>query len=241
MQIDIFSIPLYYISFNKNKELEKKLNDVGFTNINHFKAVNGKQFDPLKLKRDNMITIRTLNDLNSNRNEFSGIPSLGAVGCTLSHYELWSKCMNDLDYIIIVEDDVKVDRNITEKELNIIRESITKKNGGFISPMFNSKFVWGTHFYICSKGMCKKLVENAFPIDVQTDAYISNLSDLKEIDVKLQTIYGQKKHYSSIQDLCIKCLMPNSPLFYAVSSILVFVLIYFCVKCYKRCFGKKCL
>jgi len=244
--MNIFSIPVYYISFNVKPDLEKKLKDVGFTNVNFFKAVNGKQFDPKQLRRDNIISIRSYNDIISNRNEVAGIPSMGAIGCTLSHYELWKMCMNEFDNIIILEDDVNIDRSLTPTEISIISESLLKQNGGFVSPMttFNNlnwgtKF-WGAHFYICSKQLCKKLVENAFPIDVQVEPYMTNLLDLNQINLTFLPIYGQKVHYSSIQDLCIKCVMPNSKWFYIISFLLICILIYLCVKCFKRCFGNKC-
>ena len=58
--------------------------------------------------------------------------------------------------------------------------------------------------------MCNELIKDTFQIDVQTDAYIYHLADMKKINVDLRYIYGQKLHISSIQDLCIKCLLPNN-------------------------------
>jgi hypothetical protein len=41
--MNIYSIPVYYISFGKNLKLEKRLVEQGFTNINHFEAIDGKK------------------------------------------------------------------------------------------------------------------------------------------------------------------------------------------------------
>ena len=56
MSIDIYSIPLYYISFKKNTELEKNLVKTGFNNINHFAAVDGRK---LKLRDGYCIALDT--------------------------------------------------------------------------------------------------------------------------------------------------------------------------------------
>jgi len=243
--MSLYNIPVYYISFNKNKKLEDNLLSVGFTNINHFNAVDGRKMIPKKLLDEKLISIRSYNDLISGkRSEHSGMPSLGAVGCTLSHYELWKKCMNDLDNIIIVEEDADISRKITDEELLIINEALSKKNGGIISPVNVKKdkkisSVWGTQFYICSKEMCSKLVKYAFPIDVQTDSYISHLSAIKEIDLTILSIYGQKSHKSSIQDICIKCYLPSNINFYIILCILLCIilciLLYYSIKYFKRC------
>jgi hypothetical protein len=44
--VDIFDIPLYYISFEQNGELEQYYRDKGFKKINFFKAIDGRKFDP---------------------------------------------------------------------------------------------------------------------------------------------------------------------------------------------------
>jgi hypothetical protein len=41
--IDLYSIPVYYISFGENLKLEKHLTEQGFVNINHFEAIDGKK------------------------------------------------------------------------------------------------------------------------------------------------------------------------------------------------------
>jgi GR25 family glycosyltransferase involved in LPS biosynthesis len=110
--IDIYSIPVYYISFGKNLKLEKLLSEQGFLNINHFEAVDGKKLKPDELKLQRKITFRVYNDLLHNRSENWGIPSLGAIGCTSSHNELWRKCVKEnMEHIIIVENDLVFKKN----------------------------------------------------------------------------------------------------------------------------------
>ena len=94
--MNIFDFPLYYISFKRNEELENKAKALGFTNINHFQAIDGRKFEPKKLLGDNIITIRSYYDLVDTRTQHSGLPGLGAVGCTMSHNKLWQKCVDNI-------------------------------------------------------------------------------------------------------------------------------------------------
>jgi len=82
-ELFVKSIPVYYIGFTKNTNLENSLNNIGFKNVNYFKAVDGRKFDVGELIENNIITIRSYNDLIFGRHEHSGMSSLGAVGCTL--------------------------------------------------------------------------------------------------------------------------------------------------------------
>jgi hypothetical protein len=223
--MNIYNIPVFYISFTKKPELEQQLKDIGFSDINHFLAIDGRKRDIDELNKNNLITIRTYKDLKTKRTQHYGLPSLGAVGCTLSHYELWKKCVDEYDHIVILEDDVDINRKLTQNELEYINECLQEENGGFISNSSNidDSFI-GTHFYICSKGMCNELVKHAFPIDVQTDFYMDHLSKMDKINVGCKKIFGQKIHPSSIQELCIKCILPDN-LYYYLFFITIFIII----------------
>jgi GR25 family glycosyltransferase involved in LPS biosynthesis len=236
--IDIFNIPLYYISFKTESNLEKNLLDVGFKNINHFQAVDGRNFKPNDLIDKNLITIRSYNDLVSKRHQHSGLPSLGAVGCTMSHNELWKLCVEkSLPYICIAEADLYIDK-ITLKNKKKIQTILEKPNSVFVSANINSKKIFkfmGTHFCIISLSACKELIKEAFPIDVQTDSYISHMDTIKKINLGGFPIGKQKIHISSIQELCVKCNLPTNTFFYIVFflkaiSILV-VLIFIILLC----------
>lgn len=225
--LNIYNIPVFYISFNKKPDLENSLKNIGFTNINFFKAVDGRKFDIDELYKNNIITIRSYNDLKKNRTQHSGIPSLGAVGCTMSHYKLWKKCVDEYDYIIIIEDDINIHRKITEEENKFIQENILKENGGFISNIgFLDDHFFGLHFCIFSKGLCKEIVKDAFPIDVQTDFYICHKMKIKDINIGLKSIFYQKIHISDIQDICIKCFLPDQKIYYLLFFIILILFLF---------------
>lgn len=225
--MNIFDFPLYYISFKRNEELENKAKKLGFTNINHFQAIDGRKLIPEKILDDNIITIRSYNDLIGERNEHAGLPSLGAVGCTMSHDKLWRKCVdNNFPYIIILEDDVDLPDKITSEQLEKITNILSKEKSVYISSdAVVGKVVFGTHFCILSNEACKELIKNTFPIDVQTDSYIWHKNNIGKINVENFKLAGQKMHNSSIQDLCIKCILPNNLYFYLIIIIGIILII----------------
>lgn len=226
--MNIFDFPLYYISFKSNEELENKAKALGFTNINHFQAVDGRKFNPETLLKDNLITIRAYNDLLGVRSEHAGLPSIGAVGCTMSHNKLWQKCVdNNFPYIIILEDDVNLPDKINSKQLEKITNILSREKSVYISSnTVVGKVALGTHFCILSNEACKELIKNTFPIDVQTDSYIWHKNNTGKINVENFKIAGQKSHKSSIQDICFKCILPDGLSFYVIIIILIlFILV----------------
>lgn len=225
--MDIYNTPLYYISFNKEKRLESNLKEVGFTNINHFKAIDGRKMDPLDLINEKKISIRTFHDLNTDRRQHSGIPSLGAIGCTMSHDALWQMCIDeDLPYLIIAEGDLKM-KPISDKNYRRIQNIMKNEKSIYVSPHSTidknegiTRFT-GMHFYIISQSACKELVSSTFPIDVQTDAYISHMDTINKIHIGGFSICSQQIHMSGLQDVCVKCWLPNKSQYYIITVLLL--------------------
>ena len=242
--IDIFNLPLYYISFKQDNKLEKHLKDNGFNNINHFEAVDGRKLNAIDLLNDNIISIRVYNDLVYGMEQKIGISSLGAIGCTLSHRKLWKLCIdNNLPYMIIAEDDIEFTKPISEKDINNINKVFNKVNSCFISPQLSmpfytknykkvdksSRYLYGTHFYIVSNSCARQFYNHSLPIDIATDNYIQNLNNRDIVNVEGYTIATQKKNGSLTQNYnCIKCILPKSPWFYVglVLFIIFLIVIY---------------
>lgn len=227
----LYNIPLYYISFNKNKNIEDYYKNHGFKNVNHFQAVNGKKLDPKKLLQDNLISVRCYYDLIDGRNEHAGMPGLGGIGCTMSHYTLWKHCVdNNLPYIIITEEDNKFSNDLSEEDEQNIINTISKNRGFFIGSNIHNNHIipkfWGTQFCVVRNDTCKVLVDYCFPIDIQTDSYITHLSNMDYINLEGYKLTYQNMHVSSIQNLCVKCMLPKTYKFYIYIIIFIIILIF---------------
>lgn len=234
--IDIYDLELHYISTNPQPSLEEKLSEHGFTNVSHFEAINGKKlFTPDQLIKDKLITARSYNDLRDGREQYTGLTTLGAIGCTYSHYIIWKKCVdNNLDFIIVAEDDLVIPKKFSDDDLEFIDKTLSQENGVFISSgeiknKNKAKKIYGTQFYIVSNGACRKLMERAFPIDIQTDAFICHMDDIGEIHLGDRKITRQSAHKSSIQLVSIKTLLPKENAFYYKLLTIVSVLIVYII------------
>lgn len=233
MDVNIFTIPLYYISFDRRKNIENHYRKYGFHNIHHFTAINGRKLIPEELKNQGKITIRTYDDLVAGRRQHSGISSLGAIGCTMSHYALWRLCIDKkMDFIIVTEEDNRLKADIDQKTLEKIMKAIQRPNGIFVSakkkPYENYKnYFIGTHFYIASKGACENLAKECFPIDIQTDWYIAHIALMKKIWLTIHEIsYQDRRTPSTIQDGSWVVIMPKSQYFYyGVISLFILLVI----------------
>lgn len=215
--IDIFNIPFYYIGFTPNIQLEKNLKKLGFTDVKYFKAIDAREMNSQELLKKNIISTRAYHDLKNGRSDHIAISSLGTVGCTLSHRELWYICSKKLPYIIIAEDDLSL-KKINKTDIENIQTSLSQKNGAFISAKINknSNFMYGAHLYFLTNGAAKKLFEKSLPVSMQTDSYIKHISDIGDINLKGYHISKQNSHVSSTADICVKCDLPKQLSFYII-------------------------
>lgn len=223
--IKIEDIPVYYISFFKNKECENNLKKFGFNNIYMYEAIDGKKLDIDTMAKEKLISIRSYDDLNTKtRYQHSGMPSIGAIGCSLSHYDLWNKCIdNNYPYMVICEDDNCI-LNFNNNIKNDIKNAIY--NDGLYISADVSKPWMGSHMYIISREACKQLVKYFYPIDVQVDFYINHVFKLFKLNLHGEAFSIQKRvGNSSIQLSNISCqyFEHNNP--YKVSTIILGVLL----------------
>jgi hypothetical protein len=236
--MDIFSIPFFYISFKRDLEVEKHYHSYGFRDVRWFQAVDGRKFDPRKLREDGLITIRAFDDLMAGRREHPGLTTLGAVGCTMSHFSLWKKCVDEnLPFIGILEPDGRfVKDKLSSEDVKNIQKVLRKPKSIFLSPISKISrqdhrvHFFGLHFYICSRDACSELIDGAFPMEVQTDWWVGHLATMGKINVEGYKINQQLSHPSSIQTMCFTCILPTGPAFYVsvIGMILIGILVIAC-------------
>jgi GR25 family glycosyltransferase involved in LPS biosynthesis len=232
---------IYMINLKRKKHIAdnslKKLKDL--TNINQknlfsdleiYEAIDGNLIDKNKINNELTLKARyTLKEPSS----YDDIRSFGEIGCYLSHTNIWKKIINkNYNNCIIFEDDV-----IPNKDYKKIIEYIenvpedydiaylgwwSRKNMNFnndsiwLSTNFkNEPNVLGLYSYIISNKGAKKLLSNAFPIDVQLDTYVSLYNNINEdfkrylckeqLFIADKTILGNENTHT----ICNKCKFFN--------------------------------
>jgi len=124
---------------DRKLEVENKLIKVGYNNGEYefIKAVDGKKLEPTQ----------ELHNLFKDNNR------RGVVGCALSHYYLWQQLLKDtdLDYYVILEDDIEIVDNFKDILAKNIDE-IAKYDYTLI----------GYHMFSCNRERVKHLY-NAIP------------------------------------------------------------------------------
>jgi GR25 family glycosyltransferase involved in LPS biosynthesis len=193
-----------------------------------YEAVVGNNISDEEIR--NILSISSLNNLYNLSNHHNEIRTKGAIGCYLSHYNIW-KLMIDNNYnnILIIEDDIYcyIDKKEFNEYINSIPEDYdiallswfpiwfdkldnpkkkTKINGYW--NKYNSINVFGTSGYLVSRKGAKKLIKNAFPICFQVDSYINILNYIDKSFVRYiaeESIIKQYKFGSDIQIYCKNC------------------------------------
>lgn len=176
---------------NKYKNSDIKIN------YELFKAINGKQIDISKF-----ISQTTYNELlqteRNKKRKYHYQLTRGAIGCYLSHINIWKTILdNNIEKAIIFEDDVVIPKNT-----NILLEKYTRSIPNDYDIILlgcnciecdnkgNYKVVkkyWGMYAYIITKKCIDKIYNKMLPIKQQIDSELSDLSN----EIK---IYATKKN-----------------------------------------------
>ena len=198
---------------NRTDRWEKFSNQPAVQNIkakhhfDRFEAVSGSTVD---VQNDSRISLRTKRNIKeSARREHSDINTAGAIGCYLSHTDLWRKVADGSEpFAVIFEDDTKLPNDF----LSIFERCFYDKN--LLPDMPDVwTFSYGWSFYYDAKGEkypqdipenvrgpwilntcpgglngyfitkegAKKLLDTAFPIDMHVDMYICMCAELRRV------------------------------------------------------------
>lgn len=191
------STPKYLINLDKRTDRMNTtsylLKKHGYNNISRFSAINGKNisFDIL----NKLVDKDSIEPIYKNKRTNHDQLSIGAVGCYLSHVKLWNKIENDkYDYAIIFEDDTNPTININDlnKILSkspddwdiILLGGMYNLKKNFMNPVFykvNQFFC--LHAYIINKNAIKKIKPYLYPLRVQVDWVLSNMSTDNKLNI----------------------------------------------------------
>jgi GR25 family glycosyltransferase involved in LPS biosynthesis len=141
------------------------------------------------------------------------LSSYGAIGCYLSHFNLWKEIIkNNINNAIIFEDDVDVSNieyNNIIKRLNLLPndwdiyllinpdysyEKIKVENK---RNLYKVKRFFLLHAYIININACKKIIDSGslFPINQQIDHHLSELALINKLNIY---IHDKLSYYNTI-------------------------------------------
>jgi glycosyl transferase family 25 len=183
-------IKIYIINLDSRidrfKITSNLLNEYDFKDVIRYPAVNGKNISKNELIK--IIEPSALKSIFDNYRKEHYELSYGAVGCSLSHFNLWKKLeLDNLDSIIIFEDDAYPSFNFIELQ-EIINNNVPndwdiilfggiynnyKNINNYIDKIYS---FYQTHAYIINKKGALKLLSKAFPIKKQIDSWLSDLA-----------------------------------------------------------------
>lgn len=198
---------VFVISMNDERyqSAEKNLTGSGFlkSQIVRFPAVVGSTID---LSDDSIVHLNTKNHLlennsnttTTNKNNGQLIPSKGALGCYLSHYNLWKQIAAEGNDAIIAEDDIvfripnaysTIEKKWEESkqlgmQLLLLGSSKLPLLQSSVPGLFHvMDHFFGTEGYVLSPEGAQRLLMTALPIKVQVDAYIGSFAASKKLKI----------------------------------------------------------
>jgi exopolysaccharide biosynthesis predicted pyruvyltransferase EpsI/GR25 family glycosyltransferase involved in LPS biosynthesis len=195
-------IPVFYINLDDNKDrnedIIKLIKKFDFKNSKRIPAVNTKTFENV-LKYEVLILEDSLNKLKINNNKQSRTKHLeltnGSIGCYISHLNVYKKMLeNNVEFALVFEDDLTIDC-IKEEFWNVIKDiNIPPDTDIFLLDAIYSKnnkneiiskikFFLCLHCYIITLNGAKKILEIAYPIEMQIDSFFSKLAENEKLNI----------------------------------------------------------
>lgn len=159
-----------------------KLRSFGFSDVERWPAVDARRMSRGEV--DRLVRWDARAPIWSGRRAEHRQLTLGAVGCYLSHIEIWSSL--DRDHAIVFEDDTNP--TVTSAETDAALAWLPDDwdivfLGVFGEPRDNARLsirrverFYGMHAYIIRRTCARALLTRALPMHMQIDSWLSRLS-----------------------------------------------------------------
>jgi GR25 family glycosyltransferase involved in LPS biosynthesis len=195
---DIFHTPVYVINLKERPDrwsiFMEQDPSVKSLRIHRENATNGRKLNYLT---DPRISPQSrLNIMRNDRRTHRELATMGAVGCSISHANIWKKIVaSGAPYAVVMEDDARFDFPLLQK-INEVAKTIPDsaklwlfgmyKPNMIHEPFPNSKWskvyqFTASHAYLITREMAKKLLEQVFPVEMHVDHYMSVMSVLYDM------------------------------------------------------------
>lgn len=191
---------------DRNQNVLKELDNANITwdkyDLERLSAINGKDLTNNNIP-DNLIT-QSGKDVAFNKKLNYPYMSKGAIGCALSHYNIYISILNSSnERTLILEDDIIVDKDFIKKlesykddipdDFDILWIGYHDSEDLNVMEKINDvcfvpSYIFGTFAYIINKKAAEKLLE-LYPITVQVDSEIPK----KFLELKVYALAADKK------------------------------------------------
>jgi GR25 family glycosyltransferase involved in LPS biosynthesis len=187
-------IPIFCINLERRQDRWREfIGQKGLLglDIKRWQGVDGSLID---ITNDPRVSMRVKRNIRKKlRRSWEDIYTPGAVGCYLSHMEIWKwLSTSDSTCCIVLEDDCVIPDNFAEKITTLWEESEIIQNERYDCCILHRRcgkvetnsadanddkveaieWFFNTTGYIITRNCAKKLMENALPIQVHVDKYI---------------------------------------------------------------------
>jgi len=186
----VINMPQRTDRWDRFKKLETTRYMKGLTRV---AATNGKAIDYMHDKR---ISLRTkLNIFRNYRRSHHEIATLGAVGASLSHFDVWRRFLRSgAPICLVLEDDAKLSTDDIHS-VHRLWPSLPPNWGIWLLGYYTPNLVieplaehpWNrvynytaAHAYLLTRDAAKKLLEEPLPIEMHVDHYMSICSLMKD-------------------------------------------------------------
>lgn len=178
------------------------------------------------------------------RHDHMQIPNPAAIGCLLSHADLWTVIANQTELVAVFEEDTV----ITPDSLTTLEElwhdvsnhswSILMLDPGHINTegpwqhigtvaaqcRLKGHCTWlGTRGYVLTPHGARALLDNVYPLTVQVDSLIGLVAafdpDFHMLWSRQTVVAKNSTMPSKIFDGCVKCMMPTGIWIYMIVSV----------------------
>jgi GR25 family glycosyltransferase involved in LPS biosynthesis/mannosyltransferase OCH1-like enzyme len=165
-------------------------------------AIQGNSLLYADLAKDGKITRDGLLSVWHKRTVHGEYLTPGAVGCILSHREVWKKVGQMKGPVLVLEDDVTFVENFYSKLRNALVELPSDFGILYLADLVGSaqtkltyvnyrgKYTdkitgeyWGTYGYVITPSAAQVLYDEIFPLDRQADSYIMKVTKLYGVTV----------------------------------------------------------
>lgn len=193
--MDYREIPAFCINLKQHQQKwensYKSLAKNGFKNIIRIEGIYGKELSQEYIEQNVSVYARFLLQTDQNRCSNYDMPSIGAIGCTLSHKNCWEIIVNEnLKDGFIFEDDLDIRSNFIreiQKYLSNLDKNVDVFSFGYLTKTNckNNKcdrFTGTQGYYITNKG-ARKLLQYTTPIENPADVYIGLMNKLGHINL----------------------------------------------------------